>query len=325
MRTSLPFLQLFTGCIEYEPSYQLDDVVVPHPRALDNQERVDRIVQTVVPQVDVLWVVDNSSSMSDEQDELVASFPVFLDFFLGSGLDYHIGVVSTDMEAADQRGKLQVARGNLWVSPDTVDAHAVLSEMTLLGTQGSGQEMGRDPIFAAIEVQSGGANLGFYREDASLHTVVISDEEDQSTDMPIGEFVEWMKNLKASDDDTSFSAIASPDSSCGNTVGNDYMATVDAVGGIFWSICTTSWNEVLERLGLQAAGLRREYFLSDLPVEDSIAVWVETEGVVFAFDVGADYLYDAQRNSIVFSTFVPAQLSEVFVSYDLLASAETGI
>ena len=321
MRVLLPSLLLLTACIEYEPSYNIDLAVVPNPREIENVERVDRIVQTAVPEVDILWVVDNSSSMSQEQDDLVASFPVFLDFFLGSGLDYHIGVVSTDMEAAGHSGKLQVAQGNLWVSPDTYDAQGVLGEMTLLGIEGSGQEKGRDPIFAAIEVLSGGPNLGFYREDASLHTVVISDEEDQSG-VVIGEFVEWMKNLKVSDADTTFSAIASPEYSCGTTVGHDYMATVDAVGGIFWSICTPSWDEVLERLGLQAAGLRREYFLSDLPVEETIEVWVDTDGIVFTFAADVDYTYDAKRNSIVFESYVPEQLSEIFIQYDLLASAE---
>ena len=49
-------------------------------RSLD-QEQVDRIVQVTVPKVDVLWCVDNSSSMEDEQSALVQAFPVFADWF----------------------------------------------------------------------------------------------------------------------------------------------------------------------------------------------------------------------------------------------------
>jgi hypothetical protein len=63
-------------------------------------------VQENFESVDVLWVIDNSGSMSEETNQVVVNFANFIDAFVGLGLDYHIGVVTTDMVAADQSGRL---------------------------------------------------------------------------------------------------------------------------------------------------------------------------------------------------------------------------
>src|SRR5690349_10507523 len=71
---------------------------------LGSSEWTDDILQVTVPQVDVLFTVDDSSSMEDEQGKLVDNFPRFADYFLGSGVDYHIGVTSTDLVSPLQQG-----------------------------------------------------------------------------------------------------------------------------------------------------------------------------------------------------------------------------
>ena len=48
--------------------------------------------------LDILWVIDNSCSMTEEQQALSQNFASFVQYFVGSGLDYHIGVVSTDWD-----------------------------------------------------------------------------------------------------------------------------------------------------------------------------------------------------------------------------------
>ncbi len=79
---------------------------------------------------------------------------------------------------------------------------------------------------------------------------------------------------------------------------------------------------MLKQLGIQASGLRREYFLSALPVPGTIQVWVEEGPVTFTFEPEVDWVYNPQRNSIIFNDYVPDALSEVFVAYDLLSTAE---
>jgi hypothetical protein len=57
----------------------------------------DVFQQSRVNQLDLLVVIDNSCSMGDEQTKLRENFPFFMDFFLGSGLDYQIGITSSDL------------------------------------------------------------------------------------------------------------------------------------------------------------------------------------------------------------------------------------
>ncbi|WP_410959631.1 hypothetical protein, partial [Salmonella sp. SAL4432] len=59
---------------------------------------VDESVQVATPETDVLFVLDNSSSMDAERDEVLRNMPLFMSWFVDSGLDWHVGVVSTDVE-----------------------------------------------------------------------------------------------------------------------------------------------------------------------------------------------------------------------------------
>ena len=314
------------GCIEYDPSSTLPLAGVANPRALEVSTQTDKLVQVEVPEVDILWVVDNSCSMSDEQAVLGDNFPTFMEFFLGSGLDYHIGVTTTDMNVTE--GILQSADGYRYLDPETEDPEGVFARMVDLGTTGSATEKGRDAAYAAVEIQDQPyrPNDGFTREDASLHVVIISDENDYSSEVAIGEFVDYLLNLKWAEDMVTFSSIVSLDGGCDVEVGTDYRAVTAAVGGEEYSICEASWRPMLERLGLQASGLRREYFLSEIPVPGSIVVWVEevtdSGNVTFNFEEETDWTYEESRNSITFETYVPNALSSVFVDYEILSASE---
>ncbi len=317
-------LVLSQGCIEYQPVG--DDTVlgVPNPRALETPRTIDKIVQVQVPEVDVLFVMDNSCSMSEEQSAVADNFPVFMDFFLGSGLDYHIGVVATDMIANDFSGKLRNVRGYRFIDESTEDPVTIFGEMVQLGTFGSGSERGRDAAYVALERRKDGYNAGFVREQASLHIVAISDENDQSNEVSIAEFVQWIRGLKWAEDMISFSSIVSEAPTCpgAQSPGTNYTAVTDAVGGIFWSICTEDWGEALELLGIQASGLKREYFLSQLPVDGTITVSVVEDGVAFLFASGIDWSYNASRNSVIFTEYIPSPMAEVYVEYDVLAALD---
>ena len=90
------------------------------------------MLQITSPEVDVLWVVDNSCSMSEEQEAIASNFPQFMEYFLDSSLDYHIGVVSTDMDDPQQSGLLRPAGGGMrWIDTETDDALARFADLTL--------------------------------------------------------------------------------------------------------------------------------------------------------------------------------------------------
>ena len=93
------------------------------------------------------------------------------------------------------------------------------------------------------------------------------------------------------------------------------------VGGIDWPICDGDWATVLEDLGVQVAGLQREFYLSAVPVEDTLTVWVDVDGEREDFTEGADFDYSRTRNSVRFRQYVPEPQAQVFVEYEPLAEA----
>jgi hypothetical protein len=315
------------ACSDYEIHDQNDALGTYNPPDLGAEVKTDRIVQVTVPSVDVLWVIDNSCSMEEEQSSLTANFGKFMNYFTNSGLDYHVGVVSTDMDSGAHSGKLRRDGGKSFIDTtySASEASQSFTRRARMGTSGSGWEMGLDAAWAAIVTHGNGNNAGFYRDEAAFAMIVISDEED-SSNISTSEFISWAIALKPSSEMVSFSSIVWQQQ-CGNgpwgeTVGNRYMLVTDDVGGIKWPICNGNWDTVLTELGMQAAGLRREFYLSSVPVVDSIEVVVQDgDGDPQAFDLNVDIVYDRARNSIRFQSFVPDPLDEVLISYEVLASA----
>jgi hypothetical protein len=307
------------------------------PPEPDNPEQLDQIVQVTEPAVDVLFVVDNSCSMDAEQTALANNFPTFMDSFTGSGLDYHIGVVSMDMWASSHRGRLRQAGGIRYIDRDVSNPTQVFSQMAVMGTGGDSEEKGRAAAYTAIEQLSGpgGFNEGFYRDDAALHFVFVSDEDDQSAANPVtrNEFGQWMQTLKESPDLVTAHAIAwLPNTNCpeGFEVGQTYATYVDWTDGVRFDICQSDWGPFLDELGLQTTGLKREFYLSHLPTLDPWTLSVSVEAlnedgqpVVFEFEEcrasdeapTCDVQYNPVRNSVSFREFVPPPLSTVQIRY----------
>lgn len=322
MSRSFALILVLAGCAsEQEILTGLPDWGAPNPAEYVPPVQTDRIRQVENPAVDVLWVVDNSRSMKDDADKLKANFPLFFDAFDGSGLDYHIGVISTNMDTPSEAGQLRAAQGHRFVDPTTPDAATVFAEMVPYQSGIlSHEESGREAIHTAIAVRSADTNAGFFRDEAALHVVVVSDENDHSAQPPLSEFVPWLQGLRAPGE-LSFNSIVGVTVPCNGSYerGDDYIAVSEEIGGFVWSICDLDWSDSLDRLGLQAAGLRKEYFLSRLPVVDSLEVQVElTDGTTLPFEDG--WTYVAARNSILFDDYVPDPLATIVIRYTVLAA-----
>jgi hypothetical protein len=323
MFTSL-VLVLSACAPEYDLSNGENAVATPNPPDLTAETKEDRIVQVTIPSVDVLWVIDNSCSMQEEQTALTGNFDNFVRYFVGSGLDYHIGVVSTDQDDINHNGKLQEYGGHRWIDDTVSNPEAIFKGMASLGVDGSANETGRAQVYKTLSAPDSAWNAGFYREDAYLAIVVISDEDDRSGNYPaLNEFKPWLENLKPEEGQVSFSSIVGLDNSCSTaSLGSEYLDVTRYIGGIEWHICDNRWDLVLEELGMQAAGLKREFFLSEVPVEATVSVRVLDDGTEQDFMRDVDWEYSRARNSIRFFSFIPNPLSEIFIDYEVLAGVQ---
>ncbi len=331
------FLGGLVGCASDQEIQSAADAppVLPHAYSGETRVQVDTYRQVTKPQVDVLWVVDNSSSMGTEQDAITQNFPVFMEFFLGSSLDYHIGVISTDMLDPAQSGRLIEASGVRWIDEATPNPTDTFASMAGLGTGGSHSEEGILATYAAFELEQSW-NDGFFREGSALQIIVVSDEQDQSPDQPVtnDEFIAYLAGLRADPEMITFSSIVSPlapEFPCdgASTSGSRYLRVTDAIGGVKWSVCDHDWVQVLELLGLQSVGLKREYFLSERPVDGTVEVAVvDAAGTEFEFaevDPVAgtgDWVWSDPRNSVTFLDFVPQEGASVRITYDVLSAIE---
>lgn len=184
--------------------------------------------------VDLLFVIDNSGSMADEQLNLAASVPGFIAAMqqeLAETEGYNIGVITTDLYIFDVScgplsiGNLVTRTGGEFSSNQQCDPYSSgLRFMTendnldnkfncaaRVGVSGDGDERPIEALLTALRpplTDAGGCNEGFLREDALLVVVLITDEEDDheseltacdSTPLPgsPGEPPMWFEDLIA--------------------------------------------------------------------------------------------------------------------------------
>lgn len=257
--------------------------------------------------VDVLFVIDNSGSMSDNLQELANSFRVFIREFDNLGLNYHIAVTTTDMDRADA-GQFVGAV----ITDQSADPVGEFRAQTAQGSAGSGDERGRDAAWAALTAPLiNGANSGFLRNNANLAVVVVSDEDDSSTNVTVGGFNNWLNNLKGDPMLTSFSGMVGPDNgggiglgfACSILGGSDatfaprYHDAIRGTKGVWGDICQYQYQPFLTFLAYVAAGLLVDFPLDKTPSAiGSIEVLVD--GVPVPYGAVDGWTYDANNNVV---------------------------
>jgi hypothetical protein len=181
---------------------------------------------------DILFVVDNSGSMADEQELLARNFDAFITEIAGAGdANYQIAVVTTDVDTpGGERAGLQISTfAAEYPNPLTgIDAGmctsigiehgcfrgpnpetriisssrltkeqqvAAFAENVRVGSCGSGSEKGLAAMQRALD-QANGCNQGFLRDDANLVVVFVSDEND-STEASLDEVLATVTRHKS--------------------------------------------------------------------------------------------------------------------------------
>lgn len=285
-------------------------------------EHTDEFIQTSGQDVDVLFVVDNSGSMGEEQSNLSGNFSQFINEALTWSNDYHLAVVTTDIEGdgAVFQGSPRV------VTPATASSFA---NNVKVGTSGSGTEQGMLAAQLALSLplvsdsstvcttdqdcsapdgcidgMCGGPNRGFLRKEAALEIVFLSDEEDQSPS-DLSFYENFFKNIKGffNSNLLHVHAIVGPPGGCSSSggdaaSGNRYWDLAAATGGNQISICEPDFATGLKSIGEIAFGLKVQFFLSRVP--DPTTIDVKVNNVPCDSAGGANWLYDSASNSVVF-------------------------
>jgi hypothetical protein len=162
--------------------------------------------------VDILFVVDNSPGMAGAQTALSTAISSLVSRLNGvQGLDYHLGVISTDIVNPQERGALQTGVADqlgcpgdrpLFITRTTPASPDVARCNAVLGDRGDDFEAGLEAVRHAMlgaPSEEGGVNDGFFRNDARLVVILFSNEDDCSDDGSLARSdpneCEWNKDL----------------------------------------------------------------------------------------------------------------------------------
>ena len=304
----------------------------------DPNYRQEYFTQLEPSEADILWVVDSSGSMSDEQDSLGLNFPYFIEFFLTRGLAFRLAVTTTNVDEEGSEGlDGRLAGDPAWITESTPDLEAAFLERAVVGIDdGHGDEKGLEAAYRAIEDPHEG-DEGFVRDGAQLAIVVVSDEPDFSTRVDHSgseefinwqDFSVWLNDLKGPQmermsqlsaivgigpdgfDDPGRCGAAAGEGGGGADRGDGYLEAAVETGGTWVSICEPDWGDMMARVGLAAAGLMDAWTLEEVPEADSLAVRVDGRAAT-------GWVYREMDNSVHFvrADSVPLPGERVTVTY----------
>lgn len=303
---SIAALLLLVGCSEYV-------IGAPDEETLPPTVVEERFFQEALPRLDVLFVVDGTGSMEEEQASFADAAEDFVDTLDDLGVAYQIGVTSTN-PAAD--GALV---GRPWIITGAAeDPAGALADALEVGTTSPPPSAGLYTALRALsDVQ--GLNRGFRRADTGLHVVFLSDGDDQSDDYlgadPVGAFLAALDaEALASGRLARASAIVgdTPDGCSGPSgtaqPGARYVEAAARTGGVSASICAADFAEVALALGDAAVEWSTVFPLRAAPAEGSVRVEVDGARISEGWSV------DAAVPALVFDA-APAPDAAIHVVY----------
>ena len=281
------------------------------------------------PGIDILFVVDDSGSMSSHQANLSNNIKKFTAELQKTAIvDYHIGVVTTSMDGETPGsgcdynspwggsgrvcgdGRLVRFKTKVpFIDPKTPNGLSILEDNLLVGTSGAGEEMAFDPVVAALSPpMENTVNAGFLRPNASLAIIFVTDAEDQSDANPTGQgLYNFLLNLKGGRPDKilTYGAIipsSQADPTCPRDNGNDAPLRIEdflkIAGGTEYDLCDPDYGTKLASIAkdvVQKVG--RIMYLSRLPIPGTIVVTYGSQ--IIPEDPDTGWQLDTSRNALI--------------------------
>lgn len=282
-------------------------------------DNTDIFEQPLKSATDVLFTLDWSCSMYDDNANVAANFETFVSTVTSLEADYHISVGVADSGCA--------VGSDPYIDKtfSKSDASSTFNTLAAIDTggpspYGANTERGymlAEAFLAATD--TGDCNDGFLRDNAFLSLVHVSDEPEQSVNS-WAYYVSLFQSLKDDPDDVKINAIAGDyPGGCGSaSAGTGYYEGTVATGGLFLSICATDWASHLEDLAAESVSVNDSFELTRRPVPQTLEV--EVDGILQS----TGWNYDAVTNYVVFETdYIPAGGATVEIFYQLMPDCES--
>jgi hypothetical protein len=296
-------------------------------------EEEDRFVQQDGSKVDVLFVVDNTASMVEEQPRLAAAMPAFADAALSRNVDLHVAVTTTGITAANntcpggaeggEAGRIFPVDGSgprimTNATPNLGQALANNVNVGLCAFVEQGLEAARRAITSPLVDQTDDprtpipddGNGGFLRDSAALALVFVGDEDDNSPDS-VETYIRAFQSAKGINQPQRVTvyAIGPGESTCATSggVGTRYQEVAQRTGGEVLSACAGDYAPLLRNVANRAFSPQDRFPLAQDPEGGSLTVTVDGAPA-------SGWTYDSAGNAVVFSSPPPAG-AEIQLNY----------
>lgn len=294
-----------------------------------------------VPVADIIWVIDESGSMYEEQQSVANNAVNFFNRAIAYGLDFRMGIVDVGQMNNGRFCTGQGQSGDYFLGPGNL---AQFQQCALEpwggGTEEGGSEFGITQGYNAIvnhlPRQSGSPSK--IRPDATLVLIYVSDEraEELKEDCGAGEgsgmapvdpacmwdvigpTVQLLQGTSSTGGiGKAHAIIGPPPNGCDSAdqVGQGYLDIVQFMGGQIGSICQTDLGPTLQVIIEDIVASSSPVRLLHHPI--SLSLSVSKDGIALPRSRVSGFDYRASANTIVFigQTFDPNHPSEVLISY----------
>lgn len=258
-----------------------------------NEPHTQTHIQSNTEPLDLLFVVDNSGSMFHIHQQLASQMTSFMEDFLDRGVDYHIGVITTDSPLLQEFDSINYIDTN-YIHP----VEWMESVLNNMGAQGYGIEKGLDQMKAATETT---LQNGFWRDEAIFAVVYVSDEEDQSVHYP-SHYTMHLNSIKTDPAlIRQYAVTGDIPTGCSYSTGSmtvyaqpgyGYNDIVQDFNGNIYSICALDWGIQMRDLAENILGRRVFSLEKENPILDTIEVKINGQ-------ITDKWAYDAANNSVV--------------------------
>ncbi len=282
-----------------------DPIDVPEPTYEDAVDSFTQNSSNTINKVDIVWVIDDSASMGDDQKAIAENFDAFINDFLDKKIDFKMGITTTDTK---------VYNGEFVHKIDLLTAQkAAANEANFIKDFKKNVKVGvggdwKEKAFQSMnETIHDSYNDGFFREDALLAYIVVTDEPEQSADS-VQEIVDDLLAFKG--DRKEYLKIYSVHRVFGNSKDDRFTEAARLTEGFTANIKESFYKNLLE-IGSTIVDLINSFKLNNVPVNpDKIKVYVEGQ------ELKVGWAYSTKTNAVVFdSNAVPAEGSAVKVEY----------
>lgn len=293
---------LITSCFGQSPK------LIPLPEYTPVIEKEDLGVGEYLkfnPYLDILFVIDDSGSMSEHQDNLSKNIDRFIDELSRFNLlKWQVGVTTSSIGLYGNYPNGAVVGEPSIINSQVINYRTALRKNLLVGTRGNATEIFLETAYMAITPPNiDGPNADMFRERAFLAIFFITDADDQGRLSPKYVYDELLK-FKGNDPDlmTAYSVvIPATDSRCdrsGEDVPHRIEAFTSLMKGLTFSLCDPDFGYNLSRIGEDL--LKRMSFiiqLKQVPVVSTIRVTYGSQ--VIQQDPSVGWSYSAKRNAIL--------------------------